>query len=783
VRNLTGNTTWTVVGSASSAVVTGATIAQGWTVYPVGNNETGAITAQAFRIRILPDACNSAGELMRGIRFRGIILDTYDVRECPIELAGVSHPLASADGGFLWVPMLMIHSLDRTPVIYELTPNRGTARGDTSVTVIGTGLQPLDSYGNAMSSSDSINNTRVDFNGYSCVVASANDTAVTCVTVERTDGITPFSTEVFIAGRGRAFISGTSEATTFKYVDKWSDVHSWLDSEPPVDGDTVIIPEGQAIMLDVDSPKLFLLLVSGFLEFERKDLALNATYIWIAGGEFQVGTEEAPFLHRATITLHGDRWWTIELPVIGSKMLAVTNLGGLQGGCHTSTMRLSSYGRDFTSTCPVRKVGKLDIHGKPGTSWTRLVETASAGATLLKLEESVDWEVGARVLITQSQNGETEEVRLVKGIQDNGFTLELDLPLEREHLGIWYFNDEIPTPTDVRAAVGLLTRNVKVQGDDASERPGNAYMFGVHMGCFHGGELRVENTEVTRSGQAANLGRYSSHWHHMSPGRTIDVADKAYLRNNSYHDTFQRAVVCHSTDYCMVQHNIAHRSKGHSFFTEEGQEHFALFEHNLAVSPQQHPLLLDDDMDPAGFWLPGFTGWHRHNLAVGCHRGWRLRVISDGKKQTDLTFFNNSAHACGFGWHLKPPHAPPTLNTFKDFTVFRCSTGMFYYGTGNIFHDNHRFLECGTGHFMNHLSNNLHTAPFYHNLYLALDVLMQRMKSCMLAHRTHSWETAKYLELLPLEIGTAVSQDEEELVQRVATGDLKVKELAARLQG
>ena len=43
---------------------------------------------------------------------------------------------------------------------------------------------------------------------------------------------------------------------------------------------------------------------------------------------------------------------------------------------------------------------------------------------------------------------------------------------------------------------------------------------------------------------------------------------------------------------------------------------------------------------------------------------------------------------------------------------------MFYYGTGNIFHDDHRFIECGTGHFMNHLSNGLHTAPFYHNLVL-----------------------------------------------------------------
>ena len=27
-------------------------------------------------------------------------------------------------------------------------------------------------------------------------------------------------------------------------------------------------------------------------------------------------------------------------------------------------------------------------------------------------------------------------------------------------------------------------------------------MFGVHVGAFHGGVMRIENTEITRSGQA-----------------------------------------------------------------------------------------------------------------------------------------------------------------------------------------------------------------------------------------------------------------------------------------
>jgi hypothetical protein len=131
-----------------------------------------------------------------------------------------------------------------------------------------------------------------------------------------------------------------------RYVDRWSNIYSWLESEPPVDGDSVVVPEGQVIMLDQNSPQLFLLLISGYFEFDRQDLMLNSTYIWIAGGSFYVGSEAAPFLHQATITLLGDRWNTIELPVIGSKMLAVSDLGGL-GTCahlYKREIRLSSKG-------------------------------------------------------------------------------------------------------------------------------------------------------------------------------------------------------------------------------------------------------------------------------------------------------------------------------------------------------------------------------------------------------------------------------------------------------
>jgi hypothetical protein len=104
--------------------------------------------------------------------------------------------------------------------------------------------------------------------------------------------------------------------------------------------------------------------------------------------------------------------------------------------------------------------------------------------------------------------------------------------------------------------------------------------------------------------------------------------------------------------------------------SQEGPEKYALFEHNLAVASVPHPLMLGDDVEAAGFWLPGFTGFHHSNLAVSCPVGWKLNVQPGaGKAQTGLAFFNNSAHLCGFGWRLFPPHQPRTHHVFTTFTV------------------------------------------------------------------------------------------------------------------
>src|SRR5207245_1207278 len=105
-----------------------------------------------------------------------------------------------------------------------------------------------------------------------------------------------------------------------------------------------------------------------------------------------------------------------------------------------------------------------------------------------------------------------------------------------------------------------LTRNIVVQGDDASV----AQSFGGHIMSLKGGILRAENIEIRHCGQSFNLGRYSIHFH------LADQVPESYIRSNSIHDSFQRAVTVHGSHYAHVQNNVAAYIHGHTYFVEDG---------------------------------------------------------------------------------------------------------------------------------------------------------------------------------------------------------------------
>ena len=143
---------------------------------------------------------------------------------------------------------------------------------------------------------------------------------------------------------------------TFTYVSLWSDISTWGNTFTPVEGESIHIPKGMNLLVDIDvSPKLNLVIVEGGQlifapdddnpNHERK---LDANYIFIHDGWMQVGTEARPYTSKLVITLHGQKY-DPSMPLYGNKCIGV---------------------RD----------GILDMHGAPRShSWTSLEETAIAG--------------------------------------------------------------------------------------------------------------------------------------------------------------------------------------------------------------------------------------------------------------------------------------------------------------------------------------------------------------------------------------------------------------------
>ena len=170
----------------------------------------------------------------------------------------------------------------------------------------------------------------------------------------------------------------------------------------------------------------------------------------------------------------------------------------------------------------------------------------------------------------------------------------------------------------MRAEVGLVTRNVVIQGDDNSD----SQLLGVHTAIMEvrsggfvqrtkraclqsrmppvvqGGIFHMENAEIRRCGQGFLLGRYCTHFvslcsglccvtlHKLHEWRTLLIVlpphrplqheaglqEQSYVRFNSIHHSYQRATTVHDTDRATVKHNFAYRIHGHSIFVEDGNE-------------------------------------------------------------------------------------------------------------------------------------------------------------------------------------------------------------------
>ena len=214
----------------------------------------------------------------------------------------------------------------------------------------------------------------------------------------------------------------------------------------------------------------------------------------------------------------------------------------------------------------------MDIHGKPrNVSWTTLSTTAFAGSNQIILDKAVDWQVNEEIVITTTSYTATEtEVRTIQAISADRLTLTLNGSLLYNHVS---FVETLTTGKTVRiaAAVGLLSRNVKIIGAEYDGQDSDLYGMtmlvsdysalnsdGVRM--YYKGYARLSDVEFVHPGQffrgtdddatygiiISNLGPYN-------------YSRPTYVRSCSFHHGFSAAIGILASNSIPIENNVFYR--------------------------------------------------------------------------------------------------------------------------------------------------------------------------------------------------------------------------------
>ena len=321
---------------------------------------------------------------------------------------------------------------------------------------------------------------------------------------------------------------------------RWSDPATWPNRKVPAAGDKVTIPEGKNVVLDVTPPALGGLTIEGRLSFANTaDLELTTEWIMLHG-ELAIGTEASPHTRKATITF-------------------------------TNTVPDEGPMKDMGDRGIMIMGGTLNLHGNRKNAWTKLSQTAEAGSTVIQVLDAAGWRAGDEIVLASTDfDPRQAERRTIASIK--GTAITLDKKLDYMHFG------KITFGVDERGEVGLLTRNIKLQASADAEQS----FQGGHVMAMGTSKMFVEGVELNRMGQNLTLARYPIHWH------LVGDAKGQYIKNASIHDTYNRCVTVHGTNFLRVENNVTYNTVGHCFFLEDGAEHGNQFVRNLAIQVKCH---------------------------------------------------------------------------------------------------------------------------------------------------------------------------------------------------
>jgi hypothetical protein len=492
--------------------------------------------------------------------------------------------------------------------------------------------------------------------------------------------------------------------------------HSALSTGLPQPLDSVKIPYGLWVVVDIALPPLTRLQVDGTVEFDDQlDNKLSVDELFINGGQIFVGWENKPFTHSMEIELTGTK---------SSKDFMLPN------------------GFDSMGAKAIGVYGGLDLHGIPRQpSWTRLSVTASAGSNQLVLIESVDWLIGEEIVVSTTSYDpfQTEIFKItnvVKNIVKLNASLQFDHVVVSEQLGSKSYS--------IAAGVGLLTRNVKVSGGEYSGQFEDLYgsriivsdysdfvyvddnSTTIPIPVYYRGYARISDVEFKRFGQFSRMAmddyKYGILFSNLN---AYDPARPNYVRNSAFHNGFAAAIGVFNCMGMPIENNTIHRSLDYSIRVEG---HSNIIRKNLVVMNIWSPTFITKE---APFDKEFFGAIDIHfaksavvedNLVAGSQRHGFYFAGSPCAGQTLNSNYNhlikgNSVYGSLSGVSIMPNSVLPlSCVEISGFTVYKSSSvGIYYQGAADIVISSNIIVDCQIGIFpqvlgppssLSHISQN-----------------------------------------------------------------------------
>ncbi|XP_041664378.1 fibrocystin-L-like [Cheilinus undulatus] len=484
---------------------------------------------------------------------------------------------------------------------------------------------------------------------------------------------------------------------------RWSNSSFWENSAEnnftvPTEGADVVIPSGQWVVLDANTPPLNKLTVVGVLEIpdvplnassrkrraapEYSSVVVDAVYISIQGGRMIAGWDDKPFRGQLHIRLRGRHstpdWLLPEGPNQGSKVLGV--------------------------------FGTLELYGQPHNVYhTKLAVTASAGSSKLILGKSVDWQAGEEVAIsTTSYNPWETEKRKISAVSADGLELTLDQPLTYKHIGDSYSVSGTHYYT-IAADVALLTRNIKIIGEEYDDMEKESFGARVLVGTFRSdgityrGKAQLRNVEFYRTGQEGWTDWFDPRYSvaALNVGEVTD--EELYIQGCAFHEGFAPAIGVYGTVGLNIDDNIIHRPVGDGIRVWGDK---TTLRRNLVMfclwpgSYQDREEEFNFDFTACIKVSEGTNAVLQHNIVAGYERV-AYRIDGEpcpGTKNEVGSWLNNEAHSGMFAGVFMDKDGLPGCSLISNFFIWRTfDYGIFFQTFSSVIIHNATLVDNGMG--------------------------------------------------------------------------------------